>query len=56
MKLGVRPEQVLHVGDDLFYDVSEPLAAGINAILMDRDGENNVLHNLYDLLAILKNH
>lgn len=56
MKLGVRPEQVLHVGDDPFYDVSEPHAAGINAILIDRDGENNVPHNLYDLLAILKNH
>lgn len=54
MKLGVRAEQVLHVGDDPFYDVSEPRAAGFSAILMDRDGENNALHNLYDLLKILK--
>ena len=54
-KLGIRPEQVLHVGDDPFYDVSEPRAVGINAILMDRDGENNALHNLYDLIKILKN-
>jgi putative hydrolase of the HAD superfamily len=52
-KLGINPEEMLHVGDDPFYDVSEPRAAGNNALLLDRHGKNNAVNNLYDLRSIL---
>lgn len=52
-KLKVKPNEVLHVGDNPLYDVSEPSAAGIHAILMDRDGKEG-LKSLYDLRSILK--
>lgn len=55
-KLGIKPQQMLHVGDNHFYDVLEPCTAGINALLIDRDGENSTMHSLHDLRLILKNH
>ncbi len=55
-KLGTKAHEVLHVGDDPLYDVSEPRAAGINAILIDRDGEKSALHSLSDLRLMLKTH
>jgi putative hydrolase of the HAD superfamily len=55
-RLGIKPQQMLHVGDNNFYDVLEPRAVGINALLIDRDGENSTIHSLHDLRLILKNH
>ncbi len=52
-KLGIKPQYMLHIGDDPFYDVSEPCAAGINVILIDRDGKSSALHNFYDLRLVL---
>ncbi|MFQ5940975.1 MAG: HAD family hydrolase [Nitrososphaerales archaeon] len=55
-ELGTKPEYILHVGDDPFYDVIEPRAVGISALLIDRDGKDGTLHNLYDLRVMLQNH
>lgn len=52
-KLGIKPEEMLHVGDDPFYDVSEPHATGSNALLLDRNGKTDVMNSLYDLRSIL---
>jgi putative hydrolase of the HAD superfamily len=35
---GARPDEALHVGDDLEADVGGALAAGLEPILIDRDG------------------
>ena len=35
---GARPEEALHVGDDVDADVRGALAAGIEPVLIDRDG------------------
>ena len=35
---GARPEEALHVGDDLEADVGGALAAGLEPVLIDRDG------------------
>ncbi len=36
-KLGVRPDEILAVGDDPICDVELPIAAGWRAVLLDRD-------------------
>ncbi|MEM2759707.1 MAG: HAD family hydrolase [Nitrososphaerales archaeon] len=51
--LAVRPDQVLHIGDDPIHDFEEPHAEGVNAILIDREGKSNTIHTLHDLHAIL---
>lgn len=38
-RLGVAPDRVLHVGDDLELDVRGALAAGLRAVWVDRRGE-----------------
>ncbi len=35
---GARPEEALHVGDDVEADVGGALAAGLEPVLIDRDG------------------
>jgi putative hydrolase of the HAD superfamily len=35
---GVRPEEALHVGDDVEADVGGAVAAGLEPVLIDRDG------------------
>jgi len=35
---GARPDEALHVGDDLEADVGGALAAGLEPVLIDRDG------------------
>ncbi|MHB8763207.1 MAG: HAD family hydrolase [Deferrisomatales bacterium] len=37
-RLGARPEQCLFVGDHPVWDVEGPRAAGMTAVLLDRDG------------------
>jgi putative hydrolase of the HAD superfamily len=39
--LGLPPERVLFVGDDLENDVLGPTRAGLRAVLIDRDGHEN---------------
>lgn len=40
-RLGVRPGEMAHVGDNRQYDYVNPLAAGLRAYHLDRPGQNN---------------
>ena len=39
-RAGARPENAMHVGDQLTSDVAGAVNAGINAVLLDRDGNH----------------
>jgi putative hydrolase of the HAD superfamily len=59
-RLGVPPERALHVGDSYKADVLGARAAGLEAILLDRDGQAGddewdcpVISDLMELLALL---
>lgn len=54
-----KPEEVIHVGDDLEGDVQGALNAGITPILLDRRGEHpdaecKTIRSLTELLPIIK--
>jgi FMN phosphatase YigB (HAD superfamily) len=54
--LGVRPEQVVHVGDNWQFDVLAPSEVCIHAFYLDRqgkDGKPNSLSSLAELKAHL---
>lgn len=53
-KLNVRPEEVIHVGDDEENDYRIPLSLGIRAVLIDRKGVKG-FQNLLELLPIIGN-
>ncbi len=50
--LGLKPSQVLHVGDDPKYDVEEAKLAGLRAMLLDRSSKvaSSGIRDLYQLL------
>lgn len=48
-ELNVRPQEVVHVGDNPVYDLEIPREMGINAYLLDRDGRFDVRFRLRDL-------
>lgn len=53
-RLGVRPEEILIVGDDFENDVAAPRRFGWNAIALDRESRNvksGTLRNLRELLT-----
>jgi putative hydrolase of the HAD superfamily len=55
-RLGVRPQDALHVGDHLVNDVQGARAAGIRALLLSRDGAPSepgvdIIGSLRDLLS-----
>ena len=58
--VGVSPEEAVHVGDSFEADIMGAHAAGIRAILLDRDGTQTgrwsetiqTLHTLPDLLSV----
>jgi len=53
-KLGVSPEDALHVGDSPQEDLAGARAAGVNAYLLDRTGTGSSgLRSLRDLVALL---
>jgi len=52
--IDVAPQQVLHIGDNLQFDFTTPRDIGIQALHLDRKGENNHQGSLADL-AQLKN-
>jgi len=55
--LRVRPEQVIHVGDNWQFDVSAPSEVGIRAFYLDREGKGekpNSLSSLAELKAYLE--
>ena len=50
-KVGVAPERALFVGDDPRWDIAGPRAAGMDALLIDRTGENpDAIHGLRDVI------
>jgi 5'-nucleotidase len=55
-QLGVEPEELLHVGDHRRYDYELPRSLGINALHLDRRGEQQsaeVIHSLRELMVKL---
>lgn len=50
--LGVRPEEIIHVGDHWDFDYVAPRGAGLQAFYLDRTTETcgeHVIHTLHDL-------
>ncbi len=39
--IGVKPYEVLHIGDHYSYDYESPLEAGLDALFLDRKGERS---------------
>ncbi|MFQ5969871.1 MAG: HAD family hydrolase [Nitrososphaerales archaeon] len=56
-RLRIKPEHMLHVGDDRKYDLEEPSSIGVNAVLIDRQQTTStqVIHTLEDLKQLLTN-
>lgn len=55
---GITPEEMVHVGDDRFFDFEVPEDLGIHAYFLDRRGqrkEKSVIHNLLELNEKLEN-
>lgn len=57
-RLGVEPHQVVHVGDNLQFDVNEPASIGIYSFHLDREGTTGSsasLRSLEQLAGLLEN-
>lgn len=57
-ELGISPNQMVHVGDQVVNDFEVPRAAGAHAVLLDREGKTSgpwVVHDLRALPAKLEN-
>jgi putative hydrolase of the HAD superfamily len=54
-EMGVKPDQVIHVGDNWQFDILNARQAGINALYIDRSGRNHQesLSNLAQLKHLL---
>jgi len=48
--LGVRPIEVLHIGDHYSYDYESPMQAGLDALFLDRAGKRSGREVVGDLL------
>ena len=56
-KIDIKPEQMLHIGDDPKHDLIIPKSIGVNAVLIDREQKNNrenVIHSLAELKRMLQ--
>ncbi len=56
-KMAIKPEQMLHIGDDLTNDVEIPMSVGVNALLIDRERKNdgkNIIHSLAELKHVIQ--
>ena len=59
-RAGARPERAVHVGDQITSDIAGAVNAGINAVLLDRDGNHKGytaqprITGLEELLALLE--
>jgi len=56
-EMAVKPEQMLHIGDDLANDVEIPMSVGVNALLIDRERKNdgkNIIHSLAELKHVIQ--
>ena len=45
----VKPEEMVHVGDDLFFDFEVPKKLGMSTFFLDRTGERNQEMTIHDL-------
>ncbi|OPY54800.1 MAG: flavin mononucleotide phosphatase [Methanosaeta sp. PtaU1.Bin112] len=55
--MGVKPFEVLHIGDHYNYDYESPLEAGLDALFLDRKGERSgpeVVGDLREALALIE--
>lgn len=55
-ELGVRPSEVMHIGDHYTYDYESPLEAGLDALFLDRAGQrmgSEVIADLKEAVEIL---
>ncbi len=54
-RLGIRPEQMLHVGDDPKHDLTVPRSVGMSVLLIDREGRagEGAIHSLSELARLL---
>jgi 5'-nucleotidase len=51
-RLKLKPEEVVHVGNELQHDYTTPASLGIHAYLIDRDGKSHgehIIHSLREL-------
>lgn len=51
-KLGIEPYEIIHIGDNIVYDLIHARASGLRSVLIDRRDvmkDNNVIHTLYEL-------
>jgi len=56
-RLGVEPQEIVHVGDNLQFDFYEPSSIGIQSFHLDREGTAGnpaSLHNLNQLIDFLE--
>jgi len=53
-KMKIKPNEMLHVGDDPIYDYFLPKALGIKALLLDRKGKNKNMDKIASLLDLLE--
>jgi HAD superfamily hydrolase (TIGR01549 family) len=56
-QLGVKPEEVLHIGDNRQFDFLEPASVGVQAFYLDREGKSGdpgALPDLTGLIPILR--
>ncbi len=54
--MGVKPFEVLHIGDHYNYDYESPLQAGLDAFFLDRKGERSgpeVVGDLREAMALI---
>lgn len=55
-KLNIKPEELIHIGDDFEFDFKIPNALGVRAIYLDRSGKNkgdNIVSSLKDINNIV---
>lgn len=55
--IGIKPEQMLHIGDEPKHDLVAPISVGVNALLINREQKTNVkdvLNSLEELKRMLQ--
>lgn len=52
--LGIQPSELMHVGDDSFYDYEIPEKVGIDSFVIDREDGDEAKDRLADLREILE--
>jgi len=57
-ELGLEPYNIIHIGDNILYDLLNARASGLRSLLIDRSNNlkhPDVIHSLYDLKYIRPN-